>query len=146
VAEARADLVHCLRSAGADEGLVDDVRLCISEFATNAVLHALPRYPGSTFVVIALLARRYDDVKLRVEVHDPAGWCRPAFPEPGREPDFNALSGRGLEMVGLLADNCGYGASLGGWKQVWAEFTPHGMHTDSGRWGRGVTGPPVPAS
>ncbi|MFI5807848.1 ATP-binding protein [Streptomyces sp. NPDC051561] len=90
--------------------LVDDVQLCVSELATNAVEHGVP--PGRRFQVRVLAERDL----LRVEVHDSGG---------GRvvvgRPELGCESGRGLLLVGLVADEWGVGEREPG-KVVWCEF------------------------
>ncbi|MER7371921.1 ATP-binding protein [Streptomyces lanatus] len=89
----------------------DDLLLCVSELATNALLHGVP--PGRGF----LLRVRYDGDVIRVEVHD-SGAGVPRTPD---EPDEG---GRGLLLVGALADKWGVGERSPG-KVVWAEFAVH---------------------
>lgn len=99
-----------------------DVSLCVSELATNALLHGVP--PGRGF----LLRIRYDGEVVRVEVHD-SGTGVPRIPDDvGADVDEG---GRGLRLVSSLADKWGVGERAPG-KLVWAEFTgcrgggPHG--------------------
>lgn len=89
----------------------DDVLLCVSELATNAVLHGVP--PGRGFrLQLALDA----DGVLRVEVHD-------SGPGEVRVPDTcaEAEDGRGLMLVAVLADKWGVGERVPG-KIVWCQF------------------------
>ncbi|MEU8472849.1 ATP-binding protein [Streptomyces sp. NPDC029006] len=90
----------------------EDVLLCVSELATNALLHGVP--PGRGFSVRFDLARAED--RLRMEVHDSG---------PGtvrlREVDPEAEGGRGLLLVAALADKWGVGERHPG-KIVWCEF------------------------
>ncbi|SDL12966.1 ATP-binding protein [Streptomyces indicus] len=96
----------------------DDLLLCVSELATNALLHGVP--PGR-----GLLLRLYEDGDvLRVEVHD-SGAGEPRIPDAADE------GGRGLRIVEALADKWGVAARDPG-KTVWCEF------------GRPVTPQPVP--
>ncbi|MBD0842865.1 ATP-binding protein [Streptomyces sp. TRM68416] len=89
----------------------DDVSLCVSELATNAVRHGAP--PGRGF----LLRVRYDGDVVRVEVHDSGdGW-----PYVGAGAD-DGEGGRGLFLVDALADKWGVGQRSPG-KVVWCEFT-----------------------
>ncbi|MFD7687359.1 ATP-binding protein [Streptomyces sp. NPDC059781] len=90
-------------------GRTDDVLLCVSELATNALLHGVP--PGRGFLLRLL---PYAD-GVRVEVHDSGGGV-PAVPRD--EPDE---SGRGLLLVAGLADTWGVG-ERGPGKVVWCEF------------------------
>ncbi|MFI1284126.1 ATP-binding protein [Streptomyces sp. NPDC020858] len=71
----------------------DDIRLCVSELAANAVLHGVPE--GREFSV--RLVR--EDGVLWIEVRD-SGPGRPTVLRPG--PD--ARHGRGLWLVTALAD------------------------------------------
>ncbi|MEU5956225.1 ATP-binding protein [Streptomyces sp. NPDC047525] len=89
----------------------DDITLCVSELATNALLHGVP--PGRGF---RLHLRREGDV-LRVEVHDSGdGW-----PRLGISGEGDAESGRGLLLVAALADKWGVVERDPG-KAVWCEF------------------------
>jgi anti-sigma regulatory factor (Ser/Thr protein kinase) len=97
----------------------DEVLLCVSELATNALLHGVP--PGRGFL---LLLRRDPGGAgtLRVEVHD-SGDGRPRLGDrPGRERDQEE-SGRGLLLVDALADKWDVGERDPG-KIVWCEFAP----------------------
>ncbi len=93
------------------ERRADDVVLCVSELAANAVVHGVP--PGRGFRVRLW---RYEGGLLRVEVHDSSD-RRPRFPEAGDEDE----SGRGLLVVAALADKWGVGERVPG-KIVWCEF------------------------
>jgi serine/threonine-protein kinase RsbW len=84
--------------AGALDGCpaTGDALLCVSELATNAVLHSRSGRQGGRFTVRA--ARRAGSV--RVEVTDEGGpW--------GHERDGDGQSGRGLLIVGELASRWG---------------------------------------
>jgi serine/threonine-protein kinase RsbW len=48
---ARSALVAVARSAGADDGQLEAVRLAVSEALTNAVIHAYPKSAGRIHVV-----------------------------------------------------------------------------------------------
>ncbi|WBO63660.1 ATP-binding protein [Streptomyces camelliae] len=93
-------------------GREDDVLLCVSELATNAVLHGVP--PGRGFSVRLSLLRA--DGRLRLEVHDsgPEDMCL-------RETSPESEAGRGLLLVSALADKWGVGQRNPG-KFVWCEF------------------------
>ncbi|WP_405448623.1 ATP-binding protein [Streptomyces erythrochromogenes] len=88
----------------------DDVLLCVSELATNALLHGVP--PGRGYRLRML---RYDGT-VRVEVHD-SGDGRPRI---GRR-DPGAEGGRGLLLVAAVADRWGTLPRVPG-KVVWCEF------------------------
>jgi serine/threonine-protein kinase RsbW len=69
-----------------------DALLCVSELATNAVLHSQSGQPGGRFTVRV----RIRAGSVRVEVTDEGGPWR-------REHDGDGQSGRGLVIVGELA-------------------------------------------
>ncbi|MFG3102688.1 ATP-binding protein [Streptomyces sp. NPDC048182] len=91
----------------------DDVLLCVSELATNALLHGVP--PGRGYLV--RLALHADGV-LRMEVHD-SGPGELRTPEPSEDDE----GGRGLLLVAALSDKWGVGERNPG-KIVWCEFAP----------------------
>jgi anti-sigma regulatory factor (Ser/Thr protein kinase) len=94
----------------ADAERSGDVLLCVSELATNALVHGVP--PGRQFRVFL----RYDGRVLRVEVHDSGG----GVPRVDQAGDGDE-GGRGLLLVAALADKWGVAErDLG--KVVWAEF------------------------
>jgi anti-sigma regulatory factor (Ser/Thr protein kinase) len=105
------------REALADWGVRErayDIVLCVSELATNALVHGVP--PGRGFL-LRLLPLPYDG-GVRVEVHD-SGDGVPAIPQADvREP---GEGGRGLLLVSELADKWGVGERNPG-KTVWCEF------------------------
>jgi anti-sigma regulatory factor (Ser/Thr protein kinase) len=88
----------------------DDIQLCVSELATNALLHAVP--PGREYSVRLLL----DGALLRLEVRD-SGDGRPEVRHAGTE----GCTGRGLFLVSELADDFGVTEHTPG-KTVWAVF------------------------
>lgn len=110
VPAARAFVGEALTAWGVGER-GDEVLLCVSEMATNALLHGVP--PGRGFRVMAWLDH---DGWLRVEVHDSGEGA----PRVGR-PEAEAESGRGLLLVETLADKWGVGERDPG-KVVWVEF------------------------
>lgn len=87
----------------------DAIALCVSELATNALLHGVP--PGRGF----LLRLLRDGGVVRVEVHD-SGDGRPRLAEGG-----DGESGRGLLIVSACADRWGVAPRVPG-KVVWCEF------------------------
>ncbi|GAA2329469.1 ATP-binding protein [Streptomyces caniferus] len=115
------------RTALADWGLerrADDVLLCVSELATNALLHGVP--PGRRYRLRLSLG---EDGLLRVEVHD-SGDGEPRVPLSVPCDGGEGESGRGLLLVSALADAWGVGERVPG-KVVWCEF--HGCGTGHGR-------------
>ncbi|WP_262063506.1 ATP-binding protein [Streptomyces sp. STR69] len=107
---------HFAHAFLAEWGLADaerggDVLLCVSELATNALVHGVP--PGRQFRVFL----RYDGRVVRVEVHDSGG----GVPHLDAHSDDTDEGGRGLLLVDALADKWGVAErDLG--KVVWAEF------------------------
>lgn len=97
------------------ESREDEILLCVSELATNALLHGVP--PGRGFLL--LLRRDFGDA-LRVEVHDSGSGLPHLAAQPGRDRDQEE-SGRGLLLVDALADKWDVGERDPG-KIVWCEF------------------------
>ncbi len=90
----------------------DDALLCLSEVATNAMLHSRSRQPGGCFTV---RAQRYGN-HLRVEVCDQGGpWLPPSPAAADRQ------SGRGLVIVEQVARAWGRRGDEAGWT-VWFEM------------------------
>ena len=88
----------------------DDALLCVSELATNAVLHSNSARPGGRFTVIAAVRAG----RLRVGVTDEGGpW--------GQERDGGGQGGRGLLIVGRLATRWGRDDGGAG-RTVWFEI------------------------
>lgn len=88
----------------------DDIRLCVSELATNALLHGVP--PGREFS-LRLIA---DGLIIRVEVRDSGD----GTPQVGRG-EVEDPGGRGLRLVMALADDFGITPCPPG-KTVWTVF------------------------
>jgi anti-sigma regulatory factor (Ser/Thr protein kinase) len=86
----------------------DDVRLCVSELATNALLHGVP--PGREFC----LALATDGPLVRIEVRD-SGDGHPEAVQAGPE----SCGGRGIQLVMAVADDFGVTTHNPG-KTVWA--------------------------
>lgn len=96
------------------EARADDVLLCVTELATNALRHGVP--PGRGFKVHIYLERVEN--MIRVELHDSGdGEVRPADGVPGADEE----GGRGLLLVAAVADKWGVGERNPG-KVVWCEF------------------------
>ncbi len=89
----------------------DDILLCVSELATNALLHGVP--PGRGYQLSLGLS---GNGVLRVEVHD-SGDGEVRIPDTEAEDE----SGRGLQLVAALADKWGVAERVPG-KIVWCEF------------------------
>lgn len=90
---------------------VGDAELCVSELATNAVLHGSER--GSVFWVVV----RWADDRAYVAVIDYGGATVPHLAEAGG----GATSGRGLGLVVAYAWDWGVEPAMTGGYRVWAE-------------------------
>ncbi|GAA2600381.1 MULTISPECIES: ATP-binding protein [Streptomyces] len=110
VGQAREFVSMVLTGWGCTER-TDDIRLCLSELATNALVHGTVADHGF------LVRLNAEDGVVRLEVHD----SRRQRPEPRQTVDTD-LSGRGLVLVAALADGWGVQdrAPLG--KIVWSCF------------------------
>lgn len=117
VARARGFLKDVL--GGSEEHLAVDVAsLLVSELVTNAVLHASS--------AVELTVRRQRG-RVRVVVAD----ASPKAPQR-RTYKEEATTGRGLEMVELLAEQWGVDTSAGGGKAVWFEVSAAGSQEPQG--------------
>lgn len=105
VAAARQFTRDTLHAWGVD-ARVDDMLLCVSELATNALRYGVPQGRG---YLVRLL--HYDGT-VRVEVHDSG---------PGLSRIVEGEPGRGLLIVEALADEWGALPRTPG-KAVWCEF------------------------
>ncbi|MGW8398289.1 ATP-binding protein [Streptomyces lydicus] len=93
------------------EGRAHDVRVCVSELATNALTHGTHCGQGFHVTMSA------EDGIVRVEVHD-ASPCRPWL----RRPTNDDVSGRGLRIVAMLCDDWGVEERGATGKVVWSCF------------------------
>lgn len=96
----------------------DDIRLCLSELTTNAVVHGSG--PGHRFLV----RLHSDDDVVRLEVQD-SRRRQPAV----REPAATDPSGRGLMLVAALSDGWGVEDHAPAGKIVWSCFKGAGGTT-----------------
>ncbi|MFI2613225.1 ATP-binding protein [Streptomyces sp. NPDC018584] len=109
VRAARCFAVEVLTEWGVADRL-DDIRLCVSELATNAVLHGVP--PGREFCLRLVL----DVAFVRVEVVD-SGDGQPQVLDQSTED----TGGRGLFLASALSDDFGIISHAPG-KTVWLVF------------------------
>ncbi|MFI8852156.1 ATP-binding protein [Streptomyces sp. 891-h] len=109
VGAARDFTTRTLTDWGLDD-LQDELRLCVSELATNALIHGAP--PGREFSV----RLDVDGSLVRLEVRD-SGEGLPVV----RDPDADEETGRGLRLAMTLADECGVIEHVVG-KSVWLNF------------------------
>ncbi|MFD4696664.1 ATP-binding protein [Streptomyces niveus] len=96
--------------AAIDRSALDDVLLCVSELATNAVRHGVP-VGGALLVKVGA-----DEHRVRVECHD-ANRRRPRL----RHPADDDQTGRGLLLVEAIASRWGTDERPFG-KYVWFEL------------------------
>jgi anti-sigma regulatory factor (Ser/Thr protein kinase) len=93
IAVLRSEVTQYAHSVGVPDGRLGDVRLAVSEAATNAVLHAYrDRAPGQ----IRVDARVLDDGVLRIVVEDDGFGPLPRADSPGL--------GLGLPTIASVAD------------------------------------------
>ena len=109
VAHARRFIAGVLTGLSA----ADDVVLCVSELASNAVLHSSSRAPGGHFVIRAWISAAG---RIRTEVEDCGG---PWVPDAEQDEE----RGRGLLIVARLATRWGItGGDCG--RVAWLELDP----------------------
>lgn len=95
--------------------LVDDMRLIVSELATNAMRHARTPF-------IVTLQNTGASVLLTVEDGSPT------VPALANRPDPLDPGGRGLSIVAFLSDDWGVTSGRDGSKSVWASFDVRAEH------------------
>ncbi|WP_436318484.1 ATP-binding protein [Streptomyces caniferus] len=110
MSEARKFAVEALSAWGVRDRL-DDICLCLSEAATNALVHAGP----PSFGFRARLA--ISGPVVRLEIHD-QGADRPHR----KHPRLDDTSGRGLLLVDELSDDWGVEEQQGTGKTIWITF------------------------
>jgi anti-sigma regulatory factor (Ser/Thr protein kinase) len=109
ISASRARDFVCMHLAAHDLAhLVEDIRLVVSELATNAVAHA-----QTPFSVI--LSRADGSVLLALQDESPSVPAKAA-------PNVMDMSGRGLLLVELLSEAWGTSSDRHGFKSVWASF------------------------
>ncbi len=106
ISTVRADLRPLLR----DCPVADDVILCASELAANAVNHSNSRLPGGTFTVRIIISR--GDC-IRIEVQDNGGPWTPAI--------INSSGHHGLDIIRALAADWGIDGDTAT-RTAWATF------------------------
>ncbi len=90
--------------------IVDEVVLCVSELAANAVIHSRSRLSGGLFTMRAVVCR---DDYVWVEVEDGGGPWAEAMPDPSR--------GHGLDIIRALANDWGIDGDRSS-HVVWVRF------------------------
>jgi hypothetical protein len=114
---ARDFAVATVRRWGAAER-TDDIAVVVSELVTNAMRHALPDSGGTRPRRLVRLALLQPGPCVLCAVADPSRTA----PEL-KEADVLAETGRGLHVVGALADTWGYTQPSDRGKVVWAMFS-----------------------
>lgn len=104
----------------------EDICLCVSELASNALTHGTR--PGHGFLV-SLSA---SDGLVRLELHDSRNVTPELYPRV-RQATCTAASGRGLRIVESLADNWGIDHRDPFGKVVWSHFKAVPSPMPSGR-------------
>ena len=96
----------------------DDIAIVVSELLTNALRHALPAC-GQT--------RPQSAIRLGLLQPGPCVVCAVADPSQAapipNDPSLTAETGRGLHVIGALADTWGYTTPSDNGKVVWAIFS-----------------------
>ncbi|MBT2446835.1 ATP-binding protein [Streptomyces sp. ISL-43] len=113
VKDARDFAASIVTSWGLDD---TDIRLCVSELATNALLH------GSDTAHGFLVRLEADDRLVRLEVHDIREECTQQL--KSAQPAATDLRGRGLLIVETLAADWGVERRRPRGKVVWTHFKP----------------------
>jgi serine/threonine-protein kinase RsbW len=90
----RSDVAAIARECGLDEDQVADVRLAVSEAATNAVIHAYRNWPNQVEGTVTAKAYVLDD-ELRIIIADDGAGMAPRTDSPGL--------GMGLPLIATLA-------------------------------------------
>jgi hypothetical protein len=117
VRQARRFLARVLAGCPA----ADDAILCLSELASNCVLHSASRKPGGTFVLQAQIA---EGKYVRIELRDEGG--------PWIQRPSDGGHSHGLDIVRMLATETGVaGDPLNGWI-TWATLDWNGGGGRSG--------------
>ncbi|MFI6640341.1 ATP-binding protein [Streptomyces sp. NPDC050504] len=140
VGEARHRLREDLRSTGMAESVVDDAVLILSELLSNSCRHGRPLGRGEVGDGDVRAAWHVDGAGgLTVEVTDGGG---PTRPVPAT-PSVTAHGGRGLTIIGALAQEWGVRDNAAGEVTVWVLVTEGHRRED---FATRVTGPSAAAA
>lgn len=99
--------------------VVDDAQLCVSELASNVIVHVGVGTPATLVVSV-------NGTRLRIEVHDPNTHVVPAVVDA----EVNSEAGRGMALIDAIADR--WGVQLHAESKVtWCELAT-GLSADDG--------------
>ncbi|WP_323447838.1 ATP-binding protein [Streptomyces yaizuensis] len=127
VGEARHRMRAELRGGGVPDTVVDDAVLVLSELLSNACRHGRPLGRADVGEGNIRAAWRLDRTgRLTIEVTDGGG---PTRPVPST-PSVTARGGRGLSIIGALAQAWGVRDSAAGEVTVWAVLQEGRRHDD----------------
>lgn len=127
VGEARQRMREQLNRSGVSASVVDDAVLILSELLSNSCRHGRPLSRAEREDGEVRAAWRLDRLgALTVEVTDGGGPTRPA---PGT-PSVTARGGRGLTIIGALAQEWGVRDGASGEVTVWVLVTGGGVTED----------------
>jgi serine/threonine-protein kinase RsbW len=110
VGQARRLASTAARRAGAEDPVLDAVRLAVSEAVSNAIVHGYRNSPNGAFTV----AVEWEDDELRVTVRDEGCGMQPRADSPG--------AGLGLPLIANLARSFSVTAAPGGGTEVTMTF------------------------
>jgi anti-sigma regulatory factor (Ser/Thr protein kinase) len=134
VSAARDDLRACAQGSGLDEDVLGSALVCLSELATNAVVHAPNDLMHHFRVDVSVRGARQRVLRLAVyDYHR----TYPVIPPPLAawdrldQMDDDALGGRGLAIVSCLSYRTGVEPAVIG-KTVWCELKLMPAHANGG--------------
>lgn len=138
VRSARYDFRHHVTISQLDPDVAEAAELCLSELATNAVVHAKDSRPRAWFHVSCSITGRRRPY-IRLGVHDADSKHIPNIPRTPVDPlailDSESESKRGLLLVVQLAEQVHIEHSNG--KTIWCRFpihlSPPTQHSSSAR-------------
>jgi serine/threonine-protein kinase RsbW len=110
VGAARRVVSAAARRAGADDPVLDAVRLAVSEAVSNVIVHGYRESGNGAFTV----AVEWEAEQLRVTVRDAGCGMRPRMDSPG--------AGLGLPLIANLAETFSVSAPPGGGTELCMTF------------------------
>jgi serine/threonine-protein kinase RsbW len=113
VGSARRVVSAAARRAGADDPVLDAVRLAVSEAVSNVIVHGYRESGNGAFTV----AVEWEGDELRITVRDTGCGMQPRMDSPG--------AGLGLPLIANLAEKVSVTAPPGGGTEVSMTFSLH---------------------